>query len=132
MSIDFPRAWEIAKTVAPEYHHNDCSFNVTKGTILCDCDIVYKNAEYLDKDNFYSRGGIVIEPTSQSQERQQGVNIKTPLELAYNQGWLEAADWSDRDDLIYDMTSEAYREAMNDRLKNILKEIEIENRREDI
>jgi len=48
MSVDFPRAWQIAKTVKTEYHHNDCSYNKTNGSILCDCDVIYKHPDYLD------------------------------------------------------------------------------------
>lgn len=39
-SMDFPTAWAKARTVAPEYHHNECSFNVTNGALLCDCDVI--------------------------------------------------------------------------------------------
>ena len=63
MSIDIPRAWEIARSVSPEYHHNACSFNVTNGGVLCDCDVIYKHAEYLDKANFYGKDGAVLQPT---------------------------------------------------------------------
>ena len=40
--IDFPKAWEIARSVAPEYHHNKCSFNQNNGGILCDCEVLNK------------------------------------------------------------------------------------------
>lgn len=44
--MDFPTAWEIARSVAPEYHHNRCSFNVTDGAVLCDCNVLTKHADY--------------------------------------------------------------------------------------
>lgn len=45
--MDFPTAWAIARRTAPEYHHNDCSFNTTTGAILCDCDVLTKSPEYV-------------------------------------------------------------------------------------
>lgn len=60
MSIDFPRAWEIARSVDPAYHHNKCSFNVTQGGVLCDCDVVNKHPEAEDETNFYGAGGEVV------------------------------------------------------------------------
>lgn len=45
--VDFPTAWKIAQRVEPPYHHNDCSFNIAQGGLLCDCDILYKSSEYL-------------------------------------------------------------------------------------
>lgn len=58
MSVDFPRGWEITRSVEPEYHHNKYSYN-TDG-MLCDCDILFKHPEMLDKEVFYGRGGIPI------------------------------------------------------------------------
>ena len=49
MSIDYPRAWQIVMETNPEDHHPDCSFRVTDGAILCDCDILNKYPETLDK-----------------------------------------------------------------------------------
>lgn len=42
------RAWEITREVEPEYHHNDCSYNVAG--MLCDCNVLFKHPEYLDHD----------------------------------------------------------------------------------
>lgn len=70
MSIDFPRAWEIAATVAPEYHHNECSYNVSRGGVLCDCDVIHRHPEYTDKINFYGAGGIVIPPQEPNHDNQ--------------------------------------------------------------
>jgi hypothetical protein len=66
MSIDFPRAWEICKSVEPEYHHNDCSYN--KQRLLCDCDVVYKHRETLDKNVFYGAGGRIISGRAAAKE----------------------------------------------------------------
>lgn len=57
MSVDFPRGWEITRSVAPEYHHNRCSYNVAG--MLCDCDVLMKHPEQLDA-TFYGAGGRVI------------------------------------------------------------------------
>lgn len=45
--IDFPHAWMIARRSAPECHHSECSFNVTGGAILCDCEVLTKSPEYV-------------------------------------------------------------------------------------
>lgn len=45
--MDIPRAWEIARETAPEYHHNACSFNVTSGGMLCDCAVLTGHPEYV-------------------------------------------------------------------------------------
>ena len=59
MSVDFPRAWQICKSVAKEYHHNDCSYNQTS-CVLCDCDILMKHEE-TTSDVFYGKDGIPIQ-----------------------------------------------------------------------
>ena len=58
MSCDFPRGWEITRSVEPEYHHNKCSYNTH--AMLCDCDVLYKHPEMLDKAKLYGAGGQVI------------------------------------------------------------------------
>lgn len=45
--IDFPHAWMIACRTAPEHHHNECSFNMTGGAILCDCEVLTESSEYV-------------------------------------------------------------------------------------
>jgi hypothetical protein len=45
--LDFPAAWEIARSVEPEYHHNRCSFNITHGGMLCDCAVLTEHPLYL-------------------------------------------------------------------------------------
>lgn len=56
--VDFPRGWEITRAVEREYHHNRCSYN-THG-MLCDCDVLNKHPEMLDKATFYGAGGRII------------------------------------------------------------------------
>lgn len=70
MSIDFSRAWEIAASVEREYHHNECSFNVSRGGVLCDCDVIHKHPEYMDRINLYGAGGIVIQQQDPNHENQ--------------------------------------------------------------
>lgn len=58
MSVDIPRGWEITDSVEPEYHHNQCSFNTH--SMLCDCNVLFKHPEFLDEENFYGKGGVII------------------------------------------------------------------------
>jgi hypothetical protein len=58
MSIDFPRGWQITHATAPEQHHAECSYATHR--MLCDCDVLFKHPEYLDKDVFYGKDGQVI------------------------------------------------------------------------
>lgn len=46
--MDFPRAWEIARATDTEDHDPECSFRITKGAILCDCDVLMKHEEVVD------------------------------------------------------------------------------------
>lgn len=39
--VDFPKAWEIAKSVPDGRHHEKCSYRTQRGGLLCDCDILY-------------------------------------------------------------------------------------------
>ena len=57
MGVDFPRAWEIARATPAEQHDPKCSYAQTNRALLCDCDVVYKHAEYLSEDAFYGAGG---------------------------------------------------------------------------
>lgn len=58
--IDFPRAWQIARMIPPTAHDENCSFRQASGGFLCDCDIIYRNAEFLDKRNMYGEDGEVV------------------------------------------------------------------------
>lgn len=46
MSVDYPRAWQIAR--ASDEHVPACSFRVTGGALLCDCDVLWDHPEFLD------------------------------------------------------------------------------------
>ena len=48
MSIDFPRAWQIAQATQKKDHDPRCSFRVTDGALLCDCAIITEHPEYKD------------------------------------------------------------------------------------
>lgn len=48
MSVDFPRAWQIARATPAEHHNPKCSYRVGDGGLLCDCEIVTQHSEYLD------------------------------------------------------------------------------------
>lgn len=63
MSVDFPRAWEIARATGREYHHNKCSYNTD--LMLCDCNVLMNHPEQVDKNKFYGAGGVVIRETNQ-------------------------------------------------------------------
>jgi hypothetical protein len=56
MSVDFPRAWQIAGEVDKGAHHPKCSYAYG---LLCDCDVLTKNPEYLSKD-FFGKDGVLI------------------------------------------------------------------------
>lgn len=61
MSLDYPRAWQIARATPPEQHHPKCSFRVTEGCILCDCDVVWQHPEQIS-ETLYGADGAVIRP----------------------------------------------------------------------
>ena len=48
--VDFSRACEIARSVELEDHHEDCSFRTTEGGVLCDCDVLHKHPDMLEKN----------------------------------------------------------------------------------
>jgi hypothetical protein len=50
----------------------------------------------------------------------RGDNTRDLLSKAYEAGWIEAAYWARRDDLIYDIGSPAYIEAEAEGLHSIL------------
>lgn len=58
MSINFPRGWQICKASKSEDHDPRCSW-IQMG-LLCDCDVVMKHPEQLDKNMFYGEDGAVI------------------------------------------------------------------------
>lgn len=56
MSVDFPRAWEIAKAQPFTKHHEECSYRVTQGGCLCDCPILNNHPDAID-DVLQGAGG---------------------------------------------------------------------------
>lgn len=58
MSIDFPRAWQICEASKDEDHDRRCSW--IQARMLCDCDVVMKHPEQLDKDRFFGKDGTLI------------------------------------------------------------------------
>lgn len=57
--IDFPRGWQISKSVPFEAHHEKCSYRVAKGGFLCDCGVIWKHPEYLDERFMYGEDGVI-------------------------------------------------------------------------
>lgn len=57
MSIDYPRAWEIAQAAPIAKHDPKCSYAQTGGALLCDCDVVFQHPETLDEDVLYTASG---------------------------------------------------------------------------
>lgn len=57
MSVDYPRAWEIARASALEEHSPECSYRQTGGGILCDCRVLTEHPEYSD-DVLQTAGGL--------------------------------------------------------------------------
>ena len=58
MSIDYPRGWEICEQSKDEDHHARCSWRTHK--MLCDCDVLMRHPEQLDKGTMYTKGGKVL------------------------------------------------------------------------
>uniref|UniRef100_A0A6M3K8D4 Uncharacterized protein n=1 Tax=viral metagenome TaxID=1070528 RepID=A0A6M3K8D4_9ZZZZ len=58
MSVDFPRAWQIAREAPFRFHNPECSYYIHGGGLLCDCYILTDHPEY--KDNILQ--GIDGEP----------------------------------------------------------------------
>lgn len=48
MSLDFPRAWQIASAAPLEAHHPECSYVQTTGALLCDlaCPVIADSPEF--------------------------------------------------------------------------------------
>lgn len=42
LTLDYPTAWMIARSVPMKEHHERCSFAQTDGGCLCDCDVINK------------------------------------------------------------------------------------------
>jgi hypothetical protein len=48
VSVDFPRAWQIARGVPVLDHDPKCSYRVEDGGALCDCRVLTQHSDYLD------------------------------------------------------------------------------------
>lgn len=48
MTLDFPRAWELARAAPLEAHDPECSYVQTDGALLCDlvCPVIANAPEY--------------------------------------------------------------------------------------
>lgn len=60
MSVDYPRAWEIARATGFEHHHPKCSYRKSEGAFLCDCEVLTEHPEFKD-DELQSSKVYVIE-----------------------------------------------------------------------
>lgn len=56
--MDFPRAWEIARSVPIAEHSPACSYAQSSGGLLCDCAVLTEHPEY----NEPSSAVAVVEP----------------------------------------------------------------------
>lgn len=62
MSVDFPRAWQIARAVPPAEHpHPKCSFRQTGGGLLCDCEVLTEHPEYVEADVLHAGEADAVE-----------------------------------------------------------------------
>lgn len=57
MSMDYPRAWQLARSVALVEHEEMCSFRQTTGGVLCDCRVITEHTEYKD-DVLHGMDGV--------------------------------------------------------------------------
>lgn len=48
MSVDVPRAWEIARATPDESHDPRCSYRQSRGGLLCDCEVLTEHREFRD------------------------------------------------------------------------------------
>lgn len=62
MSVDYPRAWEIARASRAEDHDPRCSYRTEDGGFLCDCHVLTAHPEYLADGVLYTRGGVPWTP----------------------------------------------------------------------
>jgi len=58
MSIDFPRAWQLAHQSKPEDHDKNCSY-INPGGFLCDCAYLHNHPDQ-QADIFYGEGRRII------------------------------------------------------------------------
>jgi hypothetical protein len=75
MSIDFPRAWQLAMAVPFTDHDPKCNHRRSEGCLLCDCEVVTKHPEYLS-DVFYGKDGVVI-------KKQDEINLEQEVKKEF-------------------------------------------------
>lgn len=73
MTVDYPRAWQIARTKPASKHHRKCSYRVTSGCVLCDCDVLMKHPDVLDS---VMQG---LEVMTHKPTRAQNITITGPI-----------------------------------------------------
>lgn len=63
MSLNFPRAWELARAAPPAAHDPLCSYVQTSGALLCDltCPVISESLEFAC-EALHGKGGAVVEP----------------------------------------------------------------------
>lgn len=61
MSLDFPRAWELARAAPSDAHHPECSYMQTDGALLCDivCPVMTGSPEF-QCPALHSHGGAAV------------------------------------------------------------------------
>ena len=60
VSINYPRAWELAGEIDLAVHHPKCSYRQTSGALICDCHVLYQHPETLALGIMYGAGGVII------------------------------------------------------------------------
>ena len=63
MSLDYPRAWELARAAAAGAHDPKCSYVQTNGALLCDlaCPVISESLEFAC-EALHGKGGVVVKP----------------------------------------------------------------------
>lgn len=89
MAVDFPRAWQIARATPIADHHFLCSYRVSQGGVLCDCDVLIKHHEYTDTD-LHLAGDRVAVDGAEWQAMRAVIEAATRYILAYP---FESSDW---------------------------------------
>ena len=58
MTIDYPRGWQLCEQSKLEDHHERCSWRTDR--MLCDCDVVMRHPEQLERGVLYGKDGKVL------------------------------------------------------------------------
>lgn len=62
MSVDIPRAWQIARSQPINLHEEKCSHRQMGERFLCDCEILTSHPEYQDGETHTAIGKILYLP----------------------------------------------------------------------